>query len=236
MKRWTDGMRWSKSRVEGQFLVYRRIEAEEPLPIELEPSKRRRLSSVDSVSASSTIGDDDTLNEDDRFVTEKLYQSHEKIHSITKSGSKALNDSILCKKTFAISLEGSICHVVMIVKKICYYTKDDIMAGLLKSPSAMEIFKDVKLPASFLNPSNFRLHPKSNAPLKHQINTLQPLQSSDDQGEYRYEGNNADRFVTVNRLGDPQSLRISIGKDFKVVLVDIGFLSNYYACVQFCSI
>ena len=105
MRRWTDGMRWSKSRVEGQFLVYRRIEAEVDQETDENSAKRRRISSVDSISASSTVADDDTLTEDD-----KNKESKKKEIAMLKS--EVEDGSVLCKKTFAISIDGNISHVV----------------------------------------------------------------------------------------------------------------------------
>ena len=209
-------MRWSKSRVEGQFLVYRQIETETSSEAELESTKRRRLSSVDSVSAGSTVGDDDTLTEEDRYQCSK-----DDIKADIRSENASLKrefrpDSVLCKKTFAISIDGNVSHVVIVILiKICYYSKEDVNSGLLKTPSSMDMFQDVHLPDCFLNPSNFRLHPKGTTPLKHNMDSQK---SSSAKNEVRGENYIRGRYVTVHRLGDPQALKISISNDFKVFI------------------
>jgi hypothetical protein len=73
MKRWTDGKRWSKSRVEGQFLVYR------------------------SLGSDVCKG----VKRDEPFLM--------------KGKSDPIDDSVLLKKTFAISIDGNVTHVVSFI-------------------------------------------------------------------------------------------------------------------------
>jgi hypothetical protein len=97
MRRWTDGMRWSKSRVEGQFLVYRRIE---PNGGEEEPFKRRRISSSDSTLVPSDSETDKKLDKKSDLKKKK------------RDRSESPPSGTLCKKTFAISIQGKVSHVV----------------------------------------------------------------------------------------------------------------------------
>jgi hypothetical protein len=73
------------------------------------------------------------------------------------------SDTSLCKKTFAISINGNVSHV------ICYYAKLDVVEGRLLSPSQLDSFKDLELPRDYIDPCNFRLHPKgsNNAVVSH---------------------------------------------------------------------
>jgi hypothetical protein len=115
MRRWTDGMRWSKSRVEGQFLVYRRIEPETIETAEEVNYKRRRILSSESTLVAdddSRISDDDKLAQDvemRKISSESSLLGKRDSRIISSTGS-----SSLCKKTFAISIEGKVSHVVRI--------------------------------------------------------------------------------------------------------------------------
>lgn len=86
MRRWTDGMRWSKSRVEGQFLVYRRIECDLQKNGQILVKRRNKVDC------------------DDKSET---YDVNSDISSQT--------DNVLMKKTFAISIKGRVSHVVRFI-------------------------------------------------------------------------------------------------------------------------
>ena len=94
MRRWTDGMRWSKSRVEGQFLVYRRLPQDQSPPSQ----KRRRNASPSQ----------DYKNSDNGSYGKQKRDSDEEGFGMAA----AAGDYVLCKKTFAISLAGNVTHVV----------------------------------------------------------------------------------------------------------------------------
>jgi hypothetical protein len=48
----------------------------------------------------------------------------------------------------------------LLLIKVGYYTKEDLNAGILHTPSNSMEFKDFRVPDSHLDPYNFRLHPK----------------------------------------------------------------------------
>jgi hypothetical protein len=119
---------------------------------------------------------------------------------------------------------------------ICYYSKSDVAEGKLQTPSSMSLFANVELPREFTDPFNFRLHPKGSANSTNQGNAPITLASkgysSSDDSKISLDSSK-DCFVTVHRIGDPQSLRINLSSDFNVLcFVNLGFLSNYYACLQ----
>ncbi|KAJ3271566.1 hypothetical protein HDV01_006528 [Terramyces sp. JEL0728] len=210
MRRWTDGMRWSKSRVEGQFLVYRRIEPE-PTDVENEqaiPNKRRR---VLSQQTDSTI-DDDSIEDDNSSKSLSVDFVREGSES-SLIPSKGYRDDVLCKKTFAISIKGRVSHV------ICYYSKQDVMDGVLKTPSSMEMFADIKVPNEYVDPSNFRLHPKGSTvvekPLNNTFVTISPRNTPPRKREILVQKEASDRTVTVHCIGDYQPIKLLLTSDFK---------------------
>lgn len=112
MKRWTDGIRWTKSRVEGQFLTYRRLS-----------------DSAESPSSSDSSGNSKS------GPVRRLAHGHQKFSPLTcdpnidQSGltrpyspvsadgdvncEEKTNDfNILCKRTFALQVGDNTYHVV----------------------------------------------------------------------------------------------------------------------------
>ncbi|KAJ2999231.1 hypothetical protein HDV02_003325 [Globomyces sp. JEL0801] len=181
MRRWTDGMRWSKSRVEGQFLVYRRLQ-----PLE---------------------------KDDEMGSMKRLKLENEDFRSVPAESLKICKDDVLCKKTFAIAIQGNISHV------ICYYSKRDVAEGKLNTPTSMALFEGIKVPRDYIDPCNYRLHPKGNGS-EHTPNQLQNITPKDSPNappnRLVTDANGQQiRYVTVHRIGDPQSLRINLSGDFK---------------------
>ncbi len=92
-------------------------------------------------------------------------------------------------------------------------------------PSAHPYFKLVNLPREFVDPSNYRLHPKGGQSNIQHFAMITPTPSPSP--EIKQE-----RYVTVHRIGQAQSLRISLSNQFKVFFYFyIGFLSDYYSCI-----
>ncbi|KAI8913395.1 Gti1/Pac2 family-domain-containing protein [Gorgonomyces haynaldii] len=176
MRRWTDGMRWSKSRVEGQFLVYRRLPFESPVT----PPLKRRRSQADS---------DDEENRE--------------LKNVIKPQPMA-GEEVLCKKTFAIQLNGNVTHVV------CYYTKADVYNGKLQTPSQMAKFKHVTVLRDYLDPQNFRLHPKGSGYSLAAATYGSPVTISDETPEPPR------RTVTVLCHGDYKTMQFQLPADVLV--------------------
>jgi hypothetical protein len=99
--------------VEGQFLVYRRIEPE-TVDQETDFTKRRRLMSSDAVSVTSSLdtgdGDSQESFEDKRDLELRRVVSETALGKRDTRG--MMREDGLCKKTFAISIEGRVSHVV----------------------------------------------------------------------------------------------------------------------------
>ncbi|KAF5359146.1 hypothetical protein D9756_002986 [Leucocoprinus leucothites] len=139
IKRWTDGLLWSPSRIVGNFLVYREINErsssrsghKKPYPQD-DPSGRNlaRRSSPDQLS----------------------YKSLTNGHSSNDQGTFKPNG--LIKKTITVTIEGSDLHL------ISYYTSEDIRSGLLKRPTSRPDIMGLYMPPHIFRLTNFRVPPK----------------------------------------------------------------------------
>ncbi|KAF4613808.1 hypothetical protein D9613_008055 [Agrocybe pediades] len=137
IKRWTDGLLWSPSRIVGNFLVYREINErtssrgghKKPYPGEDSPTRAlTRKCSPDQLS----LG----------------YKSHGGGDQGTfKVGG-------LIKKTITVTIEGSDLHL------ISYYTSEDIRSGRLKRPSTRSDIMSLYMPPHIFRLANFRVPPK----------------------------------------------------------------------------
>ncbi|XP_006458985.1 hypothetical protein AGABI2DRAFT_191073 [Agaricus bisporus var. bisporus H97] len=139
IKRWTDGLLWSPSRIVGNFLVYREINErsssrsghKKPYPPE-DPSSRSvtRRNSPDQLA----------------------YKGLSNGHSSGDQGTFKPNG--LIKKTITVTIEGSDLHL------ISYYTSDDIRSGALKRPTARPDIMNLSMPPHIFRLTNFRVPPK----------------------------------------------------------------------------
>jgi hypothetical protein len=150
----------------------------------------------------------------------------------------AWTDSSLCKKTFAISIKGNVSHV------ICYYTKEDVQEGRLSVPSHMPLFQDLDLPREYIDPSNFRLHPKGSnytmpnigsmaadakdsVPLHHSpLGTNPPMKQMEPiiNVTPRPSPQPEEGFVLVRlwNSSPEQTLKISLSNGWNVFILDVG--------------
>ncbi|KAF8071572.1 Gti1/Pac2 family-domain-containing protein [Lyophyllum atratum] len=145
IKRWTDGLLWSPSRIVGNFLVYREINERtssrgahrKPYPMD-SPSRGmpgRRNSPDHSLVAFRGPG--------------HLSQSHS-----ASSDPGAFKTNGLIKKTITVTIEGSDLHL------ISYYTSDDIRSGRLKRPTSRPDIMALTMPPHIFRLTNFRVPPK----------------------------------------------------------------------------
>ncbi|CAG8524105.1 14490_t:CDS:2 [Cetraspora pellucida] len=134
IKRWTDGLLWSPSRILGNFLIYRELDKRTPAgKKETTPVERQRSNSTDT-----------------EFQVEKnkeraLVGSLTNTYRFKKGG--------LIKKTMSIMVNGVNHHM------ISYYTKEDVLACKLKIPSAIPDLAILEIAPEFLLKQNFRIPP-----------------------------------------------------------------------------
>ncbi|KAG5977270.1 hypothetical protein E4U55_006915 [Claviceps digitariae] len=149
IKRWTDGVSWSPSRILGNFLIYR--ELEKPFP----PGEKKRalkkkkspaggigkaeLPSRSSINGFALAGLDEPSGPDpERALIGSLVDSY----PFKKNG--------LVKKTISITHQGVLHHMVS------YYNVDDVVSGRLTSPSRHPSTQGIIPRTELIMSQNFR--------------------------------------------------------------------------------
>ncbi|KAI8576370.1 hypothetical protein K450DRAFT_257445 [Umbelopsis ramanniana AG] len=127
IKRWTDGLLWSPSRILGNFLVYREIDKRSPIV-------DKRQQSVDPSAPTSTA---------ERLKERALVGSLTNSYKFKRNG--------LIKKTMSIVVNGSTQHM------ISYYNKEDVASGRLHSPRSIPMLANLEVSPEFLQRQNFRI-------------------------------------------------------------------------------
>ena len=159
IKRWTDGVSWSPSRILGNFLIYR--ELEKPFP----PGEKKRAKPKVKQQSSS---EDGSIKQEG---IESPLASSAAPHSATASPSvksdsekdskRALVGSLtesynfkdpggLVKKTMSVNVNGSHFHLVS------YYDPDDVQRGALHRPMDHETLKYIRVRNELIHRQNFR--------------------------------------------------------------------------------
>ncbi|KAF7721936.1 hypothetical protein EC973_003924 [Apophysomyces ossiformis] len=131
IKRWTDGLVWSPSRILGNFLIYH--ELEKP------PNKRKTL-----VNRSRSGVTSPTLTKSrarERCLTGSLAQTYN------------LKQDGLIKKTISLVVNGMALHMVS------YYQPEDIITRRLRTPSTIPELANLDISPELLNRQNFRIPP-----------------------------------------------------------------------------
>ena len=156
IKRWTDGVSWSPSRILNNFLIYR--ELEKPFP----PGEKKRAkpknrqsegmssqsegeASVSSPSASSSVVASPTARTDngsEKDSKRSLVGSLTESYNFKEPGG-------LVKKTMSVVVSGSHFHLVS------YYDPDDVENGLLERPINTNL-KWIRVRQELISRQNFR--------------------------------------------------------------------------------
>jgi hypothetical protein len=160
IKRWTDGVPWSPSRILGNFLVYRELERPFP-PGEKKRANKRNKRSPGISKAQEPYGRPSS-------VLESGYGSSSNSRSFDQSSSGSLNketersligslvDSYgfkedgLVKKTVSVTVGGVSHHLVS------YYTVADVISNKLSNPSKDPRFQNIVPRADLVTKQNFR--------------------------------------------------------------------------------
>lgn len=152
IKRWTDGVPWSPSRILGNFLVYR--ELVKPFP----PGEKKRAqkrAKINRTARSSDPYPNQRRESEDVIPTIKAESNAE-----GREGERALIGSLvdsygfkeggLVKKTMSVNVNGIHHHLVS------YYNIDDVLAGNLQSPSKDKSLDEIEPRVDLVARQNFR--------------------------------------------------------------------------------
>jgi len=153
IKRWTDGVTWSPSRILGNFLVYR--ELDKPFP----PGEKKRAmkkqqrrpsrpgepyprpdggSFSDGGSQSSAYGGERTATEVERQLIGSLIDSY------------GFKQDGLVKKTMSVTVQGVTHHLVS------YYNVNDVVQSNLRTPAQTENLQYIRPRAELTSKQSFR--------------------------------------------------------------------------------
>ncbi|KAM0200611.1 hypothetical protein ACHAPA_011612 [Fusarium lateritium] len=153
IKRWTDSISWSPSRILGNFLLYRELERpfapgekkralkkgkKNPSTGVHKPQEQRPRASISQPTGMEARRNNTPIDELDRALVGSLVDSYD-----FKAGG-------LIKKTISITYQGVPHHLVS------YYNVDDVRSGRLATPSSHPNFRSVIPRSELLTQQNFR--------------------------------------------------------------------------------
>ncbi|KAG0167721.1 hypothetical protein DFQ28_006065 [Apophysomyces sp. BC1034] len=131
IKRWTDGLVWSPSRILGNFLIYHELE---------KPAhKRKSFATRPRSGVSSPVPTKSRIK--DRYLAGSLSQTYN------------LKQDGLIKKTISLVVNGMSLHMVS------YYQPEDIISRRLRTPSTIPELANLEIAPELLSRQNFRVPP-----------------------------------------------------------------------------
>ncbi|KAI0033596.1 Gti1/Pac2 family-domain-containing protein, partial [Vararia minispora EC-137] len=155
IKRWTDGLFWSASRILGNFLLYRETD--------------KRGAGHKTSRSDTTVGADETHLDGSRAgsseahslsrprsETSRLGIDRQRERSLVGSltNSEKFKQGGMVKKTFSLTINGVAQHL------ISYYKVEDIEEGRLRPPSSYPELAALDISPDFLDKTHFRLPPR----------------------------------------------------------------------------
>ncbi|OIW33325.1 hypothetical protein CONLIGDRAFT_677121 [Coniochaeta ligniaria NRRL 30616] len=161
VKRWTDGINWSPSRILGNFLIYREMDQSFPA----EGGKKTALKKNRASSGSKPTGVKKTRSPNTMSATPYTY-GQPGGYGMGENGLATIGDrdlygslidsypfkeSGLVKKTITVVIEGVPHHLVS------YYKAADVQSGLLKTPTLDPLFDGIQPRDSLLRNNTFRV-------------------------------------------------------------------------------
>ncbi|OAA71907.1 cAMP-independent regulatory protein pac2 [Akanthomyces lecanii RCEF 1005] len=150
IKRWTDGVSWSPSRILGNFLIYR--ELDKPFP----PGEKKRALKKSKKSPQGIVKSEPLATLNMPYVgaagLDQSGNSKDQERSLIGSlvDSYSFKDNGLVKKTISVSFNGVTHHMVS------YYNVDDVTSGKLETPSSSVHLRGITPRPALLLSQNFR--------------------------------------------------------------------------------
>ncbi|KAI8641975.1 gluconate transport inducer 1/Pac2, partial [Parasitella parasitica] len=151
IKRWTDGLVWSPSRILGNFLIYRELDKK---PVALQKQQKIRKRSSSNGSSDNSITSTTTLQPKMRQFSDQN-NSYRTTRHLVGSLSEAYNfkESGLIKKTISLVVNGDPLHLVS------YYHPSDVVEHQLRTPSVVPELANLEISPELLLKQNFRILP-----------------------------------------------------------------------------
>lgn len=153
IKRWTDGVTWSPSRILGNFLVYR--ELDKPFPpgekkLATKKNQRRAARPGEPYPRPDSTGNSysPTTSQSTSFTNTPTPSDAELIGSLIDSYGFKPNG--LVKKTISVTVQGVTHHL------ISYYAMDDVKEGLLQPASQAPTLSGIRPRPELISKQSFR--------------------------------------------------------------------------------
>ncbi|KAL4898570.1 Gti1/Pac2 family-domain-containing protein [Aspergillus ambiguus] len=158
IKRWTDGVTWSPSRILGNFLVYRELEKPFPPGEKKRAMKKANRRPVPSTRPGEPYPRQDSSNGAPAYSPSSTSAFGERPHQSDMEralvgslvDSYGFKDSGLVKKTMSVTVSGVTHHLVS------YYSVEDVMRGHLSPPSIVETLRYIRPRAELTQKQSFR--------------------------------------------------------------------------------
>ncbi|KAF7875180.1 hypothetical protein EAF04_002352 [Stromatinia cepivora] len=198
VKRWTDGITWSPSRMVGNFLVYR--ELNKPFA----PGEKKRATAKDKRLGIQKKRGAPGVNTSRVFSSMHgaLNKEMERslVGSLVDSYDFKEDDVCLIKKTITISV-GDLTHHI-----VSYYTIDDVISGRLSTPRAEPRFQHLKPRRDILLSKSYK-HPLDDPNVLSEDDDVRENHSAfhnnSGRGDYYYQNRNAPRLPAPSSHGMP---------------------------------
>ncbi|RCI10975.1 hypothetical protein L249_5355 [Ophiocordyceps polyrhachis-furcata BCC 54312] len=149
IKRWTDGVSWSPSRILANFLIYRELEKPFP-PGEKKRALKKKKTSSAGISKGEGSSRPDASNVASTASGAPMNKEMERALIGSLIDSYPFKQGGLVKKTISVTYRGVPHHLVS------YYNVDDVISGRLGTPSQDLAFKDVVPRRELITSQNFR--------------------------------------------------------------------------------
>lgn len=134
IKRWTDGLVWSPSRINGNFLIYR--ELDDRKNDDQQQQQEQQL--------------EDTSN-NVQLITSGLTLLSKRQRERSSRHNFRFKDNGLIKKSMSVVVNGVQQHL------ISYYNKDDVFKNKFQTPSDVPELSALEISAELLDGQNFRI-------------------------------------------------------------------------------
>jgi hypothetical protein len=197
IKRWTDGIPWSPSRILGNFLVYRQLERPFPPGEKKRAMKRSKMGTgIDQESYTDlrsriSISYDPASTSNDPSTLGAISKETERSLIGSLVDSYGFKDDGLVKKTVSVTIGGVSHHLVS------YYTVADIMNNKFSTPSKDSRFQHISPRPDLISNQNFR------TPI-HEIDSMDQMNDSSVYKTLPYSRNNYE--MTNQTLSSRESL------------------------------
>ncbi|OCL05762.1 hypothetical protein AOQ84DRAFT_298311, partial [Glonium stellatum] len=148
IKRWTDGLTWSPSRIMGNFLVYRELEKPFPPGEKKRAVKRKRNASegYDPKEASRPAAQSVAVT---NFAASLSADEQRRLLG-SLVDSYGFKEGGLVKKTMSVKYKGATHHI------ISYYSLEDVVADQLTRPMCDTFLRVLPIRPELFSDQNFR--------------------------------------------------------------------------------